>query len=183
MDDYAFDIARFIVSVEGGYVHHPSDPGGETKYGISKRAYPDVDIINLTEGEAMQIYVNDYVNPVMAEVTDPRMQAMVSDAAVNHGLSRALDWAKAYPTIELFTAKRIRFYTNLETFGTFGRGWMNRMAKVMDFIHDKPMVASVMVDNRSLSARLAAATGGKGEGVRFNIRPLAAGKGIKLDVA
>ena len=29
---------------EGGYVNDPKDPGGETKYGISKRAHPDVDI-------------------------------------------------------------------------------------------------------------------------------------------
>lgn len=183
MEEYAHEIARFIVSVEGGYVNHPNDPGGETKYGISKRAYPEVDIANLTQGEAMLIYVRDYVGPVMERVSDPRMQAMVADAAVNHGLRRALDWAEAFPTIELFTAKRIRFYTSLETFDTFGRGWMNRMAKVMDFIHDKPMVASVMVDNRSLSARLAAATGGKSRDVRFNVRPLAAGQGIKLDVA
>ena len=28
---------------EGGYVNDPKDPGGETKYGISKRAHPDVD--------------------------------------------------------------------------------------------------------------------------------------------
>ena len=183
MNEYAHEIARFIVSVEGGYVHHSEDPGGETKYGISKRAYPELDIANLTVGQAMLIYVRDYVEPVMHRVKDPRMHAIVADAAVNHGLQRALDWAEAFPTIELFTAKRIRFYTSLETFGTFGRGWMNRMAKVMDWIHDKPMVASVMVDNRSLSARLAAATGGKSENVRFNVRPLASGLGLKLDVA
>ena len=26
-----------ILVVEGGYVNHPSDPGGETNYGITKR--------------------------------------------------------------------------------------------------------------------------------------------------
>lgn len=33
-----------LIGHEGGYVNHPDDPGGGTKYGISKRAYPNVDI-------------------------------------------------------------------------------------------------------------------------------------------
>ena len=33
---------------EGGYVNNSRDPGGETNFGISKRAYPNVDIKNLT---------------------------------------------------------------------------------------------------------------------------------------
>ena len=28
----------------GGYVNHPSDPGGETNFGITKRSYPAEDI-------------------------------------------------------------------------------------------------------------------------------------------
>ena len=40
-----------VLSLEGiGNDSH--DPGGETKYGISKRAYPDLDIANLTEEDA-----------------------------------------------------------------------------------------------------------------------------------
>ena len=35
-----FDRAiAFILAEEGGYVHNQADPGGETKYGISKRAW------------------------------------------------------------------------------------------------------------------------------------------------
>ena len=33
-----------IVGVEGGYVNDPKDPGGETKFGLSHRANPDLDI-------------------------------------------------------------------------------------------------------------------------------------------
>ncbi|HEX7682416.1 MAG TPA: glycosyl hydrolase 108 family protein [Trinickia sp.] len=29
-----------VVGIEAGYVNDPNDPGGETKYGISKRSYP-----------------------------------------------------------------------------------------------------------------------------------------------
>ncbi|KUM54726.1 glycosyl hydrolase 108 family protein [Rheinheimera sp. EpRS3] len=36
----------FVLAREGGYVCHVDDPGGETNFGISKRAYPREDIIN-----------------------------------------------------------------------------------------------------------------------------------------
>jgi lysozyme family protein len=45
---------------EGGYVNDPLDPGGETKYGISKRSYPTVDIKNLTVEQATAIYLRDF---------------------------------------------------------------------------------------------------------------------------
>ena len=32
-----------MLSYEDGYANDPNDPGGETNWGISKRAYPDVD--------------------------------------------------------------------------------------------------------------------------------------------
>ena len=183
MNQYAIDIADLIIELEGGLVDHPSDPGGVTKYGISQRAYPHLDIPNLTVDEAREIYVRDYITPVMKVVLSERMQAMVSDAAVNHGLTRAIDWYQTYPTLELFLAKRIRFYTSLSTFDTFGKGWMNRVNKVLQWIADKPMTADVMIDNRSMSARLAAAGNGKSYNVRFNVRALARGAGVKLDVA
>ena len=34
------DIINDVFEKEGGYVNDPKDPGGETKYGISKRAFP-----------------------------------------------------------------------------------------------------------------------------------------------
>ena len=38
--DQAFDK---VVGHEGGYVNHPSDPGGETKFGVSDRADGKID--------------------------------------------------------------------------------------------------------------------------------------------
>lgn len=49
-----------VLADEGGYTNDPSDPGGETKYGISRRSYPDVDIPNLTREQAIAIYYRDY---------------------------------------------------------------------------------------------------------------------------
>lgn len=49
-----------IIPIEGGYVFNKNDPGGETKYGISKRSYPHLDIKNLTLDEAGDIYKRDF---------------------------------------------------------------------------------------------------------------------------
>lgn len=49
-----------LLSFEGGYVNDPDDLGGETKYGISKRSYPNLDIKNLKIDEAIAIYYTDF---------------------------------------------------------------------------------------------------------------------------
>ena len=50
------DIIKDVLSKEGGYVNHPTDPGGQTNYGIAKRSHPDEDIKNLTKKRATEIY-------------------------------------------------------------------------------------------------------------------------------
>lgn len=57
------NVVAMIVSAEGSKdVDSPSDYGGETKYGISKREYPDLDIASLSESQAMGILETDYWN-------------------------------------------------------------------------------------------------------------------------
>src|SRR6185312_16903801 len=51
---------KIVVGIEGGYSNDPRDPGGETKFGISKNAYPNLDIASLTLEQAQQIYLRDY---------------------------------------------------------------------------------------------------------------------------
>ena len=57
MFEEAFQI---LMDHEGGYANAKYDRGGETKYGISKRQYPDLDIENLTLEQARSIYFKDY---------------------------------------------------------------------------------------------------------------------------
>lgn len=49
-----------VLKWEGGYVNHPSDPGGATKFGITKKRYPALDIKNLTLSKAKKIYKSDF---------------------------------------------------------------------------------------------------------------------------
>ena len=60
------DLIDGVLVREGGYVDHPSDPGGETKYGIAKRSHPKEDIKNLTKERAAEIYEKDYWIPSRA---------------------------------------------------------------------------------------------------------------------
>ena len=53
-------VFRDLIGIEGNYVNSPNDPGGETKYGISKRSYPHLDIRNLTLAQAYDIYWVDF---------------------------------------------------------------------------------------------------------------------------
>ena len=67
-------------------MNDPDDPGGETKYGISKRTYPKLDIKNLTEQQAKDIYYTDWYVPLhLNEIKDLRIAAKVLDTCVNVG--------------------------------------------------------------------------------------------------
>ena len=58
-----FDTAFVLLLItEGGYGDDPNDAGGETKYGISKARFPDVDIKNLTVDGAKALYRKHYWN-------------------------------------------------------------------------------------------------------------------------
>lgn len=77
---------EMVLQHEGGYVNDPADPGGETKYGISKRAYPHLDIRNLTREEAIAIYRRDWWDRYRyGEIQDADVAAKVLDLAVNTG--------------------------------------------------------------------------------------------------
>lgn len=78
-----------ILDHEGGYVNHPNDPGGETKFGIAKRSYPHVNIAALTRVEAIEIYRRDFYEPVAKVIDNEDLLFQVLDAAVNHGMGNA----------------------------------------------------------------------------------------------
>ena len=85
--DRAFQIT---VGVEGGYVNDPADPGGETKYGISHRAYPDIGIKALTLDQAKAIYQRDYWQAARCDRMPERIGHLVFDCAVHHGVKTAI---------------------------------------------------------------------------------------------
>lgn len=87
--DQAFN---FTIGSEGGYVNDPNDPGGETKYGISKRSYPHEDIANLTLDRAREIYHEDFWQVIRGDDLRLPVAMVVFDGAVNSGTFRSAIW-------------------------------------------------------------------------------------------
>ena len=84
------DIIDIVIKHEVGYVNDPKDLGGETKYGITKRFYPDVDIKNLTIKEAKQIYYDDYwVKNKVPQMPD-NLKHIYFDMCINQGKGTAV---------------------------------------------------------------------------------------------
>lgn len=72
-----------------GYVNDPVDTGGETKFGIAKRANPSVNIARLTWDQAKQIYFDKYWLAGNCDELPPKIAIIHFDACINHGVSRA----------------------------------------------------------------------------------------------
>jgi lysozyme family protein len=140
-----------VLRHEGGYVNDPRDPGGETRFGISKRAYPDVDILRLTEDEAKAIYRRDYWDKLRPDELPQQLAICVFDCAVNMGrdkavrlLQRACGVAqdgvmggntlaaanRLVDPVVRFSTERAIAYTGIRGFDTFGKGWLRRTVSV-----------------------------------------------------
>lgn len=143
--DKAFEI---LIGHEGGYSLDPHDRGGETKYGISKRAYPHIDIANLTLAQAKAIYRNDYWDKAKCSSLPPDLALLVFDAAVNNGVGAAIRWLQRAAGVVAdgiigpqtiaasfssgvaarFHAMRVDAMTKMPTWPNHGRGWTKRLA-------------------------------------------------------
>lgn len=89
MPDFEQAVAA-VLAHEGGYNNIPGDRGGETKYGISKKAFPDEDIKSLTVERAKMLYRVRYWVPAKCDqFVSQRVASKVFDLAVNTGVGRA----------------------------------------------------------------------------------------------
>lgn len=75
-----------LIGIEGGYSNDADDAGGETRFGISKRSYPDVDIASLTLDQAKAIYKRDFWDRArLDEFTSQPIAEELFDSLVNIG--------------------------------------------------------------------------------------------------
>ena len=123
--DRAFEL---VVGAEGGYCNVAGDPGGETNYGICKRAYPNLDIKSITLDQAKSIYLKDYWLPAGCDGLDYPYDICVFDCAVNQGLSRAATFQKVSTCWQDFLLRRLEHYKSLTPkMDKFYKGWVNRI--------------------------------------------------------
>lgn len=85
-----------LLKREGGgrTTNRASDRGGLTRYGVSQKANPDIDVKNLTEEKAKQIYKERYWDKVNGDELPPQTANVLADIAVNSGPSHAKKFAK-----------------------------------------------------------------------------------------
>ena len=152
-----------LMEHEGGYINHPSDPGGETMWGVTKRVarangYTG-SMRQLPKATAQAIAHKDYWQVVRGDDLPDDVAWQVFDAAYNHGNRQAIKFLQRAVGITgkdvdgiigsqtlsavkcmdsdcivmLFIAERLEFFTNLRTWQTFGKGWARRVAGNLRF--------------------------------------------------
>lgn len=155
------DAYPMVVFHEGGYSNNPNDKGnwtggkigvGElkgTKYGISAAAYPNLDIQNITQQQAMDIAKHEYWDVMHCDEIPWPLSLFVFDCAYNQGVTAAtsllqdalgVDVDGRFGPITLraaqnprsdtaakFMAKRALKYIDTQGWNSFGFGWFKRL--------------------------------------------------------
>ena len=163
MKDNFQECLEHILQSEGGYVNHPSDPGGMTNLGVTKRVWEEwtgkpateQEMRSLTHEQVAPLYKKRYWDAIKGDDLPSGVDLCVFDCAVNAGVYRAARFlqhalrvtedgvigpatvkaAKELPPraiIADFCAQRELHYKSLQTFPTFGKGWMARLDRVED---------------------------------------------------
>lgn len=150
MNDFEFSLA-FTLKEEGaldeegkitpsaGYTNDPNDAGGETKFGISKRAYPNIDIKSLTYDKVKEIYKKDYWDKAGCDSIPFPYNVCVFDCAVNQGVGRASQFLIKAKDWNQFITLRAEHYLNLNNKSEelYERGWINRLLRLQKYIYTK----------------------------------------------
>lgn len=145
-----------VLKSEGGWVNHPSDPGGETNLGVTKRVWeeyvghPVESLKKLTKEDVAPLYEQKYWRPCYGEVLPRGLDFVVFSMGINAGPGRSIkllqssvgcvpDGVIGPRTRELisdsncatliakFSETRRHYYESLKTFPIFGKGWLARV--------------------------------------------------------
>ncbi len=125
----------------GGYTNHPQDTGGETKWGISKRANPDLDIKNLTKEQATERYKLKYWKQTWDSLPF-ELAACCMDTSVNMGPVRAQKFLEMcngsyVQYLQLRIARYKEIIKNNPSQKVWEKGWMNRVTDLRRFIDEQ----------------------------------------------
>ena len=149
------DYLDALIAREGGFVDHPRDPGGATRYGITQRVARthgyQGDMRELPVSEARRIARIAYWDAVRADEVPDAVRFDLFDAAYHSGPVQAVRWLQraagadddgklgpktllavrmADPQLlaKRFNGHRLRFLADLKTWDDFGKGWARRVA-------------------------------------------------------
>lgn len=148
-----------LLTHEGGYVDHPSDPGGATNHGVTEKVARKFGYTGNMRGypkeEAAKVYRSEYWDAVRADELPAPLRYPIFDAAVNSGARQAILWlqqaldvkadgvigtqtlaavkaADPNALLRCMLGARLRFMTNLNHWSSFGKGWARRIAAMLE---------------------------------------------------
>ena len=89
---------KLMLKSEGGFVNHPSDPGGMTNLGVTKatwenwvgRESDEAEMRGLTPEKVEPLYKNKYFDAVRGDELPMGLDYLMFDFAVNAGAGRAI---------------------------------------------------------------------------------------------
>ena len=137
-----------VIKHEGGYVDHPTDPGGKTKYGISKKEYPDLDIKNLEVEDAKTIYKRKGGELASAETNYGKNEFAfkMADIGINAGpqigteiMQRSLNSLARYYSIDGI---------DLDEDGKMGAATRNAFNKIIENPDNRKDLMTLIVKNQ-----------------------------------
>jgi lysozyme family protein len=156
MSDNFQECLDLVLKSEGGWVNHPSDPGGETNLGVTKRVWieyvghPVESLKKLTKEDVAPLYELKYWRPCYCEVLPRGLDFVVFSMGVNAGPGRSvkllqsaigcvpdgvigprtrelISSSNGADIIKKFSTARREYYQSLKTFPIFGKGWLIRV--------------------------------------------------------
>jgi lysozyme family protein len=147
-----------VLKAEGGWVNHPSDPGGETNLGVTKRVWEEYightveSLKKLTKEDVAPLYELKYWRPCYGEVLPRGLDflcfsfgvnagcgrsvkllqqslGLVSDGVIGPRVMQKLRESNTTDVIKGFSESRREYYKSLKNFPIFGKGWISRTDK------------------------------------------------------
>lgn len=150
------DSFEALIGHEGGYSFNPSDPGGETMWGITARVARANGYTGsmkaMPRDTAKAIAKKAYWDAVRGDELPDVLRFDVFDGAYNSGTTQSIKWMQRALGVEAdgvigpktlaaaqsadpslmakrYNGHRLKFMTTLNTWGVFGRGWAVRIAE------------------------------------------------------
>jgi hypothetical protein len=128
-----------VLRIEGGLSTDRNDTGNYrpdgtfvgTRWGISARSHPTVDIINLSKEDALKIYYQNYWIGGGCDRLQWPLCLLHFDAYVQNQVAAKKFLEVSGGNSILYMAARIDWYTTTSTWDHHGRGWMRRCATML----------------------------------------------------
>lgn len=117
-----------VLEIEGGYINDPDDTGGATRWGISQKAFPKINIETLTKAQAKTIYYEKYwIKAYCNRLSGYNLKLEVFDTAVNMGVFAATSMLQKALNLLNNNGK---IFDELKVDGIIGRKSLSAIKKV-----------------------------------------------------